>query len=142
MGHEMSAAAGYTPFHPRWYRRRMSVWWWLLKWTYTKFVLRELTSVAVGYVAVMMLWEVNALREGPEAYAGLNARLATPLFVALDVIAFVLILFHAITWFNLAPTAMVVRLRGRRVPDWLISGSNYAAWVFFSVLVTWLLSRG
>src|SRR3989454_4940579 len=29
------------------------------------------------------------------------ARLATPLFLALDTVAFLFVLFHAITWFNL-----------------------------------------
>ena len=56
--------------------------------------------------------------------------------------AFVFVLFHAITWFNLTPKAMVVRLGGKRVPDWVILGSNYAAWLVLSALVAFVLLRG
>ena len=48
-------------------------------------------------------------------------------------------MFHAITWFNLAPKAMVVRVGGTRVPGLLIAGSNYLAWAIASALVGWLL---
>ena len=51
-------------------------------------------------------------------------------------------LFHAVTWFNLAPTAMVVRVSGRRVPDWVIVGLNYGAWLVLSVAVAVVLLRG
>ncbi|PYO57020.1 MAG: fumarate reductase subunit C, partial [Candidatus Rokuibacteriota bacterium] len=46
------------------------------------------------------------------------------------------------TWFNLTPKAMVVRLGGKRVPDWVILGSNYAAWLVLSALVAFGLLRG
>ena len=64
----MSAVPHYTPYHPKWYRRPVSVWWWLHHRPYTTFVLRELTSVAVAFFAVVCLWQVRALVQGPEAY--------------------------------------------------------------------------
>ena len=138
----MRAGAHHTPYHPKWYRPRMSVWWWLKKWTYARFVLRELTSVFVAFFALLLLWQIRAVLEGPEAYARVTARLQTPLFLALDVVALFFVLFHAITWFNLAPTAMVVRVRGKRVPDWVVAGSNYAAWVLLSLAIAGILLRG
>ena len=132
----------YTLYHPRWYRRRVSVWWWLKKRSYTMFVLRELTSVFVAFFALVLLWELRALVQGPEAYAQFLARLRTPLFLALDVVAFLFVLFHAITWLNLTPKAMVVRLRGKRVPDAMILGANYAAWLVLSAAVAFVLLRG
>lgn len=138
----MSAEPHYTLYHPRWYRRRVSVWWWLQNRTYTSFVLRELTSVFVAYFAGLYLWQLRALAQGPEAYGRFLARLQTPLFLALDTVAFVFVLFHAITWFNLAPKAMVVRLSGTRVPDRVILGLNYAAWLVLSAAVACVLLRG
>ena len=132
----------YTLYHPRWYRRRVSVWWWLKKRSYTMFVLRELTSVFVAFFALVLLWELRALVQGPEAYAQFLARLRTPLFLALDVVAFLFVLFHAITWLNLTPKAMAVRLRGKRVPDAMILGANYAAWLVLSAAVAFVLLRG
>jgi fumarate reductase subunit C len=138
----MSAGPPYTLYHPRWYRRRVSVWWWLQNRAYTGFVLRELTSVFVAFFAGVSLWQLRALAQGPEAYGQFLARLKTPLFLALDTMAFFFVLVHAITWFNLAPKAMVVRVRGKRVPDWVIVGSNYAAWLGLSGAVAFVLLRG
>jgi fumarate reductase subunit C len=138
----VSADPHYTRYHPRWYRRRVSVWWWLRNPTYTGFVLRELTSVFVIVFAAVLIWQLRALVRGPEAYAQFLARLGTPFFVTLHCVAFVFILFHAVTWFNLAPKAMVVRLRGKRVPDWIVVGLNYAAWLSLSAAVAFVLLRG
>jgi len=138
----MSAGPHYTLYHPRWHRRRVSVWWWLQKRSYTWFVLRELTSVFVAFVAMVYLWQLRALAQGPDAYAQFLARLRTPFFLTLDTVAFLFVLFHAITWFNLTPKAIVVRARGKRVPDWVIVGSNYAAWLVASAVVALVLLRG
>ena len=137
----MSAEPHYTLYHPRWYRRRVSVWWWLRKWSYAGFVLRELTSVFVAFFAVVYLWQLRAVAHGPEAYGQFLARLKTPLFFVLDTVAFLFVLFHAVTWFNLTPKAMVVRLRGTRVPDAVIIGLNYAAWLVLSGAVAFVLLR-
>jgi fumarate reductase subunit C len=138
----MNAEPLYTLYHPRWYRRRVSVWWWLQKWSYAGFVLRELTSVFVAFFAVVYLWQLRALAQGPEAYGQFLARLRTPLFLIVDTVAFVFVLFHAITWFNLTPKAMVLRLQGKRVPDWVIVGLNYATWLALSGIVAFMLLRG
>jgi len=138
----MSAGVHHTPYHPKWYRRRVSVWWWLQNRTYTGFVLRELTSVFVAFFALVYLWQLRALAQGPEAYAQFLALLKTPLFLVLDGVAFLFILFHSITWFNLAPKAVVVRLKGRRVPDWVVVGLNYAAWLVLSGAVAFIVLRG
>jgi len=138
----MSAGVHHTPYHPKWYRRRVSVWWWLQNRTYTGFVLRELTSVFVAFFALVYLWQLRALAQGPEAYAQFLALLKTPLFLVLDGVAFLFILFHSITWFNLAPKAVVVRLKGKRVPDWVVVGLNYAAWLVLSGAVAFIVLRG
>lgn len=137
----MSATVRHTPFHPRWHRRRMSVWWWLERWSYARFVLRELTSVAVALVAFLTLWQVSALARSPEAYAAFEARLAAPGPLLVSAASFLLLLFHSITWFNLAPKAMVVRVAGRRLPDWAVAGANYAGWLALSLAIALLVLR-
>ena len=138
----MRADLYYILYHPRWYRRSVSVWWWLQNRSYTRFVLRELTSVFVAFFAVVYLWQLRALSQGPEAYGQFLARLKTPLFLTVDAVAFLFVLYHAVTWFNLTPKAMVVRLRGKRVPDWVVVGSNYTAWLVVSAIVACILLRG
>ena len=44
-------------------------------------------------------------------------------------VALAFVLLHAITWFNLTPQAMVVRLRGRRVPPAADPRRRYAGWL-------------
>ena len=132
----------YTAYHPRWYRRRMSVWWWLKNPAYTKFVLREVTSVFVAFFAMLYLWQLRAVAQGPDAYARFLARLKTPPFLIFDAVALLFVLFHTITWFNLTPTAMVIRVKGKRVPDRIVAGSNYVVWVLLSAIVAWIFTRG
>ncbi len=132
----------YTPFHPRWHRPAVSVWWWLKSWPYTKFVLRELTSVFVAFFSLLLLWQLRALSGGPEGYARFLDRLRSPFFIVLDALAFLFVLFHAVTWFNLAPRALAIRVAGRRVADGVVIGLNYAAWLALSAGVALYLLRG
>ncbi len=138
----MKEAPAYTAFHPRWYRSRVPTYWWLWKWPYLKFVLRELSSVSVAYFVVLTLVQLGSLCEGPEAYAEFQNWLKSPLALVLSAISFFFVLLHTITWFNLAPRAMALRLGGKRVPDVVIAVSNYVVWVIVSAVVAWLLLGG
>jgi len=132
----------YTEYPAKGYRVRMSTYWWLGRWAYLKFILRELSSIFVAWFVIETLLQIRALNHGPEAYAAFQSFFKNPFVIALNVISFFFVMFHAITWFNLAPKAIVVRLGGKRVPALLIAGPNYAAWVVVSALVAWLLLRG
>jgi len=134
-------AARYTEYHPRWYRPRVSTWWWLGRWPYLKFILREISSVFVAWFVVVLLLQIRALSRGPEAYAAFERWLQNPLIVLLNLITLFFVVFHAITWFNVAASAMAIRFHGKRVPDLLIVGTNYAAWAAISLVVAWFLVR-
>jgi fumarate reductase subunit C len=132
----------YTDYHPRWYRPKVSVYWWLGQWGYLKFILRELSSVPVALVVVMTLLQLRALRHGPEAYARLQHLMRTPGVIAVSVISLFFVVFHTVTWFNLTPRAITVRVRGKRIPEWLVAAPNYAVWIVVSGAVTLLVLRG
>ena len=123
---EAGRTTGYTDFHPRWYRRRVSTWWWLGRWSYLKFILREISSVFVAWFIVELLMYIDALSQ-QQTYWEFQAFLQNPIVVTLNIISLFFVVFHAVTWFNLAPAAMVVRLGGKKVPGVLIAGSNYVA---------------
>ena len=139
---EMRRPAAYTEYHPRWYRTRVSTYWWLWKWAYMKFVLRELSSIFVAFFVVTTLALIYCLSRGAESYAEFQRWLRSPLALALNAVSFLFVLLHTITWFNLAPRAMVVRVGGKRVPDVLIAAGNYAAWAVASAAVAWFVLRG
>jgi fumarate reductase subunit C len=61
--------------------------------------------------------------------------------IALSVISLFFVVFHTFTWFNLTPRAMVIRLRGKRLPDFLVAAPNYVVWVVVSGAVAWLVLR-
>jgi fumarate reductase subunit C len=119
----------------------VSVYWWLGEWHYLKFILRELSSVFVAVSVIETLLLVRALRNGPDAYAYFLQALQNPVVVFLNVISFFFVVFHAITWFNLAPSAMPVRLGGRRVPEVMVAAPSYVAWIAISAFVSWLVLR-
>ena len=137
----MTDQAARTEFHPRWYRKRLSTWWWLGEWHYLTFILRELTSISVAWFVVLTLFQLRALLHGPETYAHFAASLQSPVMIALNAIAFCFVTFHTITWFNLAPRAMPVRMGGKRVPEFLVAAPNYVLWIAVSAFVGWLLLR-
>ena len=138
---EPRSGARYTEYHPRWYRSRVSTWWWLARWPYLKFILREISSVFVAWFVVLLLLQIRALSRGPDAYASFQHWLQNPFVILLNLVTLFFVVFHAITWFNLAPSAMAVRFRGKRVPDLFIVGANFGAWAVVSLVVAWFLVR-
>ena len=141
-GVEHGAKPVYTEYHPRWYRPRMSTWWWLKRGSYLAFILRELSSIFVAWSVVFLLLLVRAVSQGDAPYRQFLAWSGSPAVLLLNVVSLFFVVYHALTWFNLAPQAMVVRLQGKRVPGTWIAASNYAAWALVSALVAWLLLGG
>jgi fumarate reductase subunit C len=129
------SAPAYTEFHPRWYRPPISTYWWLGKSAYVKFILRELSSVAVAWTVALVLVQIWALSRGAETYARFAHRMSSPWMIAINFVAFGFLMLHSITWFNLAPKAIVVRVRGIRVPGLLISGPQFLAWIAISIVI-------
>ncbi|MFD9666646.1 fumarate reductase subunit C [Rhodococcus sp. NPDC059968] len=134
-----TGAGGAYPARP--YRPPVSRLWWLRRRSYFLFMMRELSSVFVAWFVVFLLMLVDAVSSGPVAYQEFLDWSARPWVVALDVIASAFVLLHAVTWFNLAPKAMVVRLRGRPVPPRVVLTAHYGLWATCSAVVAWVILR-
>ncbi|HTE02577.1 MAG TPA: fumarate reductase subunit C [bacterium] len=124
------------------YHQPMSPTWWLRNRAYFLFMLRELTSVFIAGYAILLLILLYQLNAGRDAYQSYLRFLAAPGMVAFHVIALAAALFHTVTWFNLTPKVLVVRMGGRHVPASVIAGVNYVAWIVISALVAWIVLRG
>lgn len=131
----------YTEYHPRWLRPRMSTYWWAGNWPYVKFILRELSSVFVAWFVIYLLLLVRAVGRGAGAYQTFLDFSAHPVVLAVNVVAFFFIMFHALTWFAVAPQAIVAHIGKKRVPAILIAASHYGAWLVVSALIFWFLLR-
>jgi fumarate reductase subunit C len=138
-GGAMSESPVYSEYHPRWYRRRVSTYWWLQRGSYLVFILRELSSAFIAWFVVFTLLQIHAVSRGPENYQRFLALCQHPVILVVNIVALVFVLIHSITWFNLAPKAMVVRLRGQRVPPVWIVASNYGLWALVSAVVAWII---
>lgn len=135
----MSPPSVHAEYRPRWHRTRMSTYWWLKRRSYLTFITRELTSVFIAWAVVFLLFLVRAVSGGDASYRAFLDWAAAPAILLLNVVTLVFVVFHAVTWFNLAPQALAVRIAGRRVPGGLIAASNYAAWAVASALVAYLV---
>jgi fumarate reductase subunit C len=131
----------YYKGHPRLYFKGMPIFWWTKKWSHVRFILRELTSFGVAFFAIIIILDVQSMNQGPEAYNNFQLWLQSPMAIILHSVAFILVLYHSVTWFNLAPKAMVIKLGKHKVPGYIISGMNYTVWVVLSVITIWLILK-
>jgi fumarate reductase subunit C len=131
----VSAPRTYTEYHPRWYREPVSTWWWLRRRSYVAFILREVSSAFVGWSVLFLLLLIRADGNGSGSYADFLDWADTPWVVLLNVVTLAFLVYHSVTWFQLTPKAMVVRLRRCMVPGVAIAGSAFAGWVVVSLFV-------
>ncbi|MBI4548828.1 MAG: fumarate reductase subunit C [Ignavibacteriae bacterium] len=137
----MTINTQYTKFRPQRYQTRVPIFWWVHKWAHLRFITRELTSVFVAIYAFVLLFQLWALNQGAETYALFLAWLRTPISIGLHMVALLFVIFHSITWFNLAPKALVLRLGTKRVPDAVLIVLNYLAWGVLSVVIAWIMLK-
>jgi fumarate reductase subunit C len=127
------------PLEARYHRQRVPLLWWVRRRSYATFMLRELSSVFVAVFVVELLLLVRAVGRGPAAYEGFIDALAHPVTIVVNVVALAFLLLHAITFANLTPRAMVVRLRGRRVPSRAVLAGVYVGWLAVTAFLAWLV---
>jgi fumarate reductase subunit C len=54
-------------------------------------------------------------------------------------VALLFLVLHAVTWFNQTPQAIVIRIRGQRVPRQAIVMSMYLLWAMLSAVMAWIV---
>ncbi|ART72128.1 fumarate reductase subunit C [Mycobacterium dioxanotrophicus] len=119
------------------YRQPVPRFWWVKRRSYLLFMLRELSCVAVAWTVVFLLAGVAAIAGGDvQGFLDFSGR---PVVVLLNIVALAFLLLHAVTWFALAPRAMVVHLGGRRVPSSTVLAGHYGAWLVVSAVIVWVV---
>jgi fumarate reductase subunit C len=92
-------------------------------------------------MAVLLILLCRSALRGEEAFGQFTERLqATPL-VVWHMVVLCALAYHSITWFNLAPKAMTIKVGRARIPGAMILGGNYAGWIAISLLVLWFIMR-
>ena len=105
-------------------------------------MIREFTCVAVGGYAFFLLFLVSRAAD-EAAFADLVTGLSSSLSIVLHLIALLLVTYHAVTFLNVTPKAIVLYLPGsdEKVSPTLIVVALYAAWLAVSVVIAWLALR-
>jgi fumarate reductase subunit C len=121
------------------YRRHIHIFWWANRWIHIRFIARELTSLCVAVWVVVFLFYVCAILSDQESFESYARVMRSPFIIVINVLLLGGLLFHSITWFNLAPKAMVVKLGENQVPGFIIALMNYVGWVVISAAIVWLV---
>ena len=129
----------YELYRPKSYRKRFPIFWWLERFSYVKFITRELTSLAVGYAAILLITQVWFLSQGEQDYERFLSFLRSPAVLVFHGLVVLALLFHSVTWLNLAPRALVLHVGGKRLPDAAVLAGHYAAWLGATALLVWLV---
>ena len=109
--------------------------WWLRHPAYRSYMLRESTSVALGAYVALLIVGLHRHGQGPQAWDGFRATLASPPGLVFQLVALALAIYHSITWFALAPRTMPLQVGARHVPAAWIAAAHYLAWALISVVV-------
>ncbi len=121
--------------------RPVPLLWWVRSRAYLLFVVREFTSVFIAAYLVLFLIFLQRIAAGPSSYESYLRWLAQPAVFAFHLIALAAALYHSITWLELTPMTVVIRIRGRRIPGPMIVAANIAAWIAVSALIAWIVVR-
>lgn len=125
---------------PATYHPPISTWWWLKKRSYFVFAMREISSIFMAWFAVFLLMLLYATGSGEDSYQTFLDWASNPWVVVINMVALLFVVLHTVTWFNLTPHATAVRVRGQRLPDWLIIASQYVGLATVSAFVFWLVT--
>ncbi|MBI5259882.1 MAG: fumarate reductase subunit C [Burkholderiales bacterium] len=110
--------------------------WWNRDPFFMRYMLREITAVAVFAYAVELMWGVIRLSQGEAAWNGWLAAVASPLGLLLNLVLLVSMVIHARSWFEIMPKTMpMMFIGGQRVPAATITRAGFAATAVATLVV-------
>ena len=118
------------------YLREVSKTSWYLKHPrYMRYMSREITCIFIGAFALLLLFTVERLSQGPAAFDSFVAALKGPWSVLALLSVLIFAVYNATNWFNVTPKAMPVQIGEEFLDGKYIVGAHYAVWAFVSVVV-------
>ena len=91
------------------YPRQTSNTWFMTRWPYRIFVLRELSAVFLAGYTILLLLLVTNVHDGANAFTGFRNTLRSPALIVFNVVAFLFALLHTVTWFQAMPKVLPLR---------------------------------
>lgn len=117
------------------YPRHHSRTWFLARWPYRIFMLRELSAVFMAAYMVLLLVLVQRVHDGPKEFEDYLDVLQSPVLIVFHAIAIAFAVLHSVTWFQAVPQAVRLFRGEERVPPQLLIAGIVVAWIGVSTLV-------
>ncbi|MCK5817756.1 MAG: fumarate reductase subunit C [Psychromonas sp.] len=116
------------------YIRDLPVDWWMKQLFYTKYMIREGSSVLVTIYALVLAWGLFRLSQGEVAFNAWLGSLQSPLAIIFHLCAFILALYHTITWFSLSPKLVDIQVGGKGLDERIIIAVEYIVFAIATVI--------
>lgn len=123
------------------YVRAMSkTTWYMRNGRYKVYMLREMTSLLVGFYTFLTIFALAALSaNSPQAWNSFLASQQNQAMVVFHALALLyFLMYQTFPWFKLAPKAMPVQIGEKKLPGSYIVIGHYIAWVVASAIIFWL----
>ena len=110
--------------------------WWRRDPFFVRYMVREVTALAVLVYAIVLTVGVLRLAQGEAAFDGWLQALRSPLSLLLHVVLLVSFAVHAHSWFEIMPKTMpLIFVQGRRLAATTIQRTGWVATVVVTVIV-------
>src|SRR3954468_14727288 len=117
------------------YPRQQSNTWYLKRWPYRIFMLREFSAVFLAGYMIVLLVLVMKIHDGRSSFEAFADTLQSPWLIAFNTVALLFALLHTFTWFLAVPSAVQIRRGEEKLPPRLLIGAAYAAMLAASAVV-------
>jgi fumarate reductase subunit C len=110
--------------------------WWRRDPFFVKYMIREVTAVAVLVYAIILMVGVVRLSQGEVAFNGWLDALRTPGSILLHLVLLASMVVHAKSWFDIMPKTMpLLFVGGHRVEGSTITRTGYIVTIVATALV-------
>jgi len=114
--------------------------WYMRNGRYKIYMLREMTSLLVGFYTFLTIFALAALAsDSAQLWNNFLASQQNTAMIVFHAFALLYFLFYqTFPWFKLAPKAMPIQLGEKFLPGSYIVIGHYVAWLVASAIIFWL----
>lgn len=107
------------------YPRQTSKTWFMARWPYRIFMLRELSGVFLAGYTILLVLLVANVHDGANAFTDFRNALRSPALIVFNTLAFLFALLHTVTWFQAMPKVLPLRYGREHRLVLALVGVNY-----------------
>lgn len=123
------------------YNRPIASGWWHALPFYRFYMLRESTAIPALWFSLELIFALFSLKHGEESWMGFISFLQHPIVLLLNVVALAAALLHSKTWFDLAPKASIIIVKGQKMPPEPLVKGLWAVMLVLSVTILFVVLR-